>query len=396
MTAVTVFACTRTDLAGKKLPAGVRLVQMPCTGRISIPLLLATVAKGSDGVLVLGRHQETCRLRGAEDPARVRTERVADVMRMAGFGGDRIRFAHPDPGLQAPVAAVEQFAESIAKLGPKPNSVQLRADAIGAEGMDTSLALVRWLVSHPGTATDISHWLKDHALPVAEDGAPALVAGIVPFLDRIADQLIRPVHLPTLQKTALLVLQKLGVPGAGVLPQAWVVKGSEAARKLATRGNVYTLCKRGKMKLADAGVEATILADLLRDKASTLPRPPVRARIATDGTQDQGSLIEALGYEAVDVGPDPLPHAFSLSPEHRMLADKRLAAAEKQGAVGIVAPGPLTLTRWAMLTRHGTWRSTRVLPVMPHVLAHLACTGTAVTLRSIENPLARAPREVAS
>jgi hypothetical protein len=202
--------------------------------------------------------------------------------------------------------------------------------------------------------------------------------------------------MPELHKTALLVLGKLGVIDAGVLPQAWVVKDTDAARKLAARGNVYALCERGKSRLADAGVGSTILADLLRDKASSLPRPPVRARIATDGTKAQGSVIEAMGYEVVEVGPDPLPDTFSLSPEHRALADQRLAAADKLGAVAIIAPGPLTLTRWAMLTRHGTWQSTRVRPVMPHVLAHLAITGTPVTTRSIENPLARSSKEVAS
>jgi hypothetical protein len=314
---------------------------------------------------------------------------------MAGWGQQRIQFSNPEPGLLAPVQAVEHFVHAIDKLGPKPNARPLASDAIGAEGLDTSLAIVRWLAAPPNASTDVTDWLLANNLPVAKEGGPALIAGIVPFLDRLAHDLIRPIRLADTLRTALQVLRALGIEQAGILPQAWVNKDTELARKLASQGSVFTLCEPVQHKLADAGVPATIVADLLRTRGSALAPPAVRARVATSSA-DQRSLVEALGYEAVDVGPDPLPDSFSLGPEHRSMAEKRLVSAERQGAIALLVPGPVSLTRWAMLTRHGTWRSSHVLPVMPHGLAYLSITSTPLTARSIEKPLGGTFRQVAS
>ena len=396
MSKLTVFACTRSGLSHRSLPPEIRLIEVPCTGRVSIPLMLASIAHGSDGVLVLGRHQDTCRLRGAEDPARDRAQRADELLTMVGFGSKRIRFVQPRPGLDSPLHELEQFAQSVSTLGPKPDGATLAAPETRFEGVDTSIALLRWFAAHRGASPVINGWLDSRALPSADESAPVLVAGIVPLLDRLFDQLTRPFHMSALLSSALVVLSKLTAGAVGILPHAWVKPDSEQARRLGSNSHVFTLCQRGSEKLSAAGVRSVIVGDLLRASASALPGPPVRARVATDGTQSQNSLVEALGYEPVAVGPDPLPDTFTLSPEHRRLADRRLAAAESKGASALLTPGPLTYARWALLARHGTWQSARVAPVMPHLLAHLSLTRTPLSLRSLENPPAGPSPEVMS
>ena len=391
MTEVTVFACTRCDLSGRKLPEGVSLLEVPCTGRVSIPLLLATMARGADGVIVLGRHQQTCRLNGAEDPARDRTARAADVLRYAGYG-ERIRFANPEPGLRGPVAAVEKFASEIASLGPKPNSMTVPQAVIAAEGLDTSLDLARWMATHETATADIGSWIRESGLPEAKEGGPAFIAGIIPFLDRLTGDLLRPVRVTDMVRMAIDVLRELGFADAGVWHEPWPADDSTVLNA----SSRHVLCRRMKERLDERGVEATPLSDLLIARFTAIPRPPVRVRIAYDGSTEQKAVIEALGHEPVDVGHDPLPDSFALSREDRVRAEARLAAADAAGAAALLVPGHLTLARWAMLTRDGTWRSTRTRPVLPHTLAWLSLRGLPVTDRSLTDPFASATRKVAS
>lgn len=391
MTEVTVFACTRCDLSGRKLPDGVSLLEVPCTGRVSIPLLLATMARGADGVLVLGRHQQTCRLNGAEDPARDRTARAADVLRYAGFG-DRIRFANPEPGLRGPQEIVAKFADEIASLGPKPNGSTLPKDMIAAEGLDTSLDLARWMATQETATADVERWIRESNLPIAKDGSPAFVAGIIPFLDRLTGDLLRPISMVGMVRMALDVLNHLGFENVGVWHEPWPSDNSS----IVNASSRHVLCRRMKERMAERNVEVTPLSDLMIARFTAIPRPPVKVRIAFDGSPEQKAVIEALGHEPVDVGPDPLPDSFSLSREDRVRAEARLAAADAAGAVATLAPGHLTLARWAMLTRDGTWRSTRTRPVLAHTLAWLSLHDLAVTDRNLSDPFASAARKVAS
>jgi len=105
-------------------------------------------------------------------------------------------------------------------------------------------------------------------------------------------------------------------------------------------------------------------------------------------------LIDALGHTPVDVGLDPLPPGFRISPVLRNEAERRLRDAEAAGAETLLVSDPQALARWAMITRRGTWRSSRVLPVMAHQLFHLAARGTAPTVRALENPPPRIPQPV--
>ncbi len=391
MTQVTVFACTRCGLSSRPLPDGVRLVELPCTGRVSVPLLLGTIARNADGVLVLGRHQQTCRLNGAEEPARERAGRASDVLRYAGFG-DRVRFANPEPGLRGPVAAVESFAREIAALGPRPVSAKLPSEAVGTEGIDTSIELCRWLASHRAQGASISTWLRDAGLPEAQPGAPAFIAGVIPFLDRVLGDLIRPVRMTEMVRMAIEVLAALGVPGVGVWSEAWPTSGS----KVSAAPSRHVLCRKMRDRLADQGIEASPLSDLLIARFAAIPRPVARARVACDGSNEQRALIEALGYEPVDAGPDPLPDSFSLSREDRIRAEARLALADRADALAMLVPGQLSLARWAMLTREGTWRSTRAHPVVAHQLAWLSLHALPLSERTLTAPFASVTRKVAS
>lgn len=380
MTRIAVLACTRSDLGHDALPGDVQLLEMACTGRASAPLLLALLALGADGVLVLGRHQGTCRLRGAEDSAHALAERADRLATLIGLHAGRVRFEVSDPGPDGPRRSVETFRSVVAALGPSPLAARRPDDAFGREGLDTSLSLCGWMAAQPGLHPEGAAWLDRHHLPLPVPGRPVLVAGNLPYLDLLADRLLRPVSLPEVLTAALDTLTALGVADAGVWPGVPAGVALTLVRQVPA---VYTLSADDQAALVAAGVPAVHLCDLMRERRARLSAPPASVGVACDGAGRQADLVRLLGYQPVDVGPDDLPDRFALTPAERARGEARLAAAEHAGAQAILAPGTLGLARMAMLTRQGTWRSSRVRPVTPSQLAWLARRGIPLTPRAL-------------
>lgn len=401
--AVAVFACQRSGLRTSDLPADCTLIEVPCTGRVTLPLLLGSLVAGRERVLVLGRHSATCRLDGAEDPARVRAAQAAELAAVVGYGAGRVRFVEPSPGPDGPLAAVRGF---VAQRSPidAPSSPPARgagADlpavqhALAHEGLDAALALASALSPNAEGFAGLAAWLAAHGLPAAVPGRPALTLGTLPLLDVACGDLVRPVRLAEITQAALVVLGRLGLPGAGI----WLGEGasgfkgrrsSDAGRAGDAAVSVVALAPVDAPELTRAGLAVTALDDLLREAAASWPRPPAPVAVGCSGSPAEIALIEALGYRAVDVGPDPLPDSFAMTPEDRRRAEARLAAADRAGAAALYCPDPTSLARWAIVTRQGTWRSTRARPALGVQLAWLALAGIPLTPEALAAGLAAA------
>jgi bidirectional [NiFe] hydrogenase diaphorase subunit len=351
---LAVLACHRSNLGAAELPARVELFEFPCTGRASVPLLLSGLAAGCGGVLVLGRHAATCRLGGAEDPARERAVQAAALAELGGLDPDRVRFVTPPAGPQGPLEAVRRFAEEVGgghvgtDEGDDPASDRTVAPAAGvhtctqparvdtstqrfeSEGLDTTLELVSRLSERSDSRVpDLRGWLEAAALPEARPQGPALVAGLLPVLSYAAAALCRPVVWEQIAGQALAQLAHLGLSGAGI----WT-GGIDPGQML------VALSAADREALRADGLESLLLDDLLREKGAGLGRPKTPVTVACDGSADQPALIEALGHRPVDVGPDPLGPTFRMTPADRERAEARLAVADRAGAVALYCAEP--------------------------------------------------------
>ena len=189
------------------------------------------------------------------------------------------------------------------------------------------------------------------------------------------------------------MLAKLGVPAVGV---QW--QGTEAGEQRSLPSDVPHGPAVGPERfvlepaelaapawpLATAVGRSRLVDELLRERGSELSRPAVRAKVAMDGSGLESALVLALGHEPVDVGPDPLPDRFALSAELRAQAAARLRRAEALGAAALLVSGPRALARWALLTRRGTWSTSRVVPVLGVELARLALAELPLGRRALE------------
>jgi F420-non-reducing hydrogenase iron-sulfur subunit len=97
---VAVFCCYHSayeaaDVAGSmhlKIPRGIRLVRVPCTGRVDVLHILRAVEKGYDGILVLGCHEDNCKFLRGNILARKRVEYAKELLAEAGENDKQVEF----------------------------------------------------------------------------------------------------------------------------------------------------------------------------------------------------------------------------------------------------------------------------------------------------------------
>jgi F420-non-reducing hydrogenase iron-sulfur subunit len=170
---IIAFCCNycayaAADLAGSRrmqYPTNVRIIHVPCTGKVELEHLLDAFLKGVDGILVAGCLEGGCHFLEGNLRARKRTDRVREMLAELGVGEDRLKMVNLSAA-EAPafVQSVQQIVDTVRALGPSPLKGSLppgRHDG-HAGGQDAG--------SGRSSATD-----------AAEDEAPALLGQSPPL-----------------------------------------------------------------------------------------------------------------------------------------------------------------------------------------------------------------------
>ncbi|MBN1699287.1 MAG: hydrogenase iron-sulfur subunit [Spirochaetales bacterium] len=91
-------ALMRMSDLGLRIPANVRLFELPCSGRADEVLIMNALEKGYRGVLVVGCQKENCRYIAGNLRAEKRVERIRALIKQAGIREKRIGmvFTAPD------------------------------------------------------------------------------------------------------------------------------------------------------------------------------------------------------------------------------------------------------------------------------------------------------------
>ena len=122
---VVVFLCQwclKSDSDWTKrfnLPQRVRVVEVPCSGRINPLLLMSTLQYGADGILVVGCEPGHCHYKEGNYLGRRKFATLKSVLGYVGLEEERVQFAwlgETDRGrLQT---AVESLLSDVRTLGP--------------------------------------------------------------------------------------------------------------------------------------------------------------------------------------------------------------------------------------------------------------------------------------
>jgi Coenzyme F420-reducing hydrogenase, delta subunit len=124
---IAAFVCTwctytGADLAGTsrlKYPPNVRVMRLPCTGRIDYNLIVKAFEKGADGVLVSGCHPNDCHYNAGNFHARRRFAIFRELLQFVGFDLTRIQFSWVSAAEGAKWAElISKFTEEVRAVGP--------------------------------------------------------------------------------------------------------------------------------------------------------------------------------------------------------------------------------------------------------------------------------------
>ena len=126
---IIVFAChycayAAADLAGSmrlQYPSNIRMIKLPCTGKLEVIHLLRAIEAGADGVYAAGCLEGECHYLKGNLWARKRENHVKDLLAEVGIEPERVEMYNMSSAMGAKFAEVAtEFTQRIKELGPNP------------------------------------------------------------------------------------------------------------------------------------------------------------------------------------------------------------------------------------------------------------------------------------
>lgn len=132
---IVAFLCNWCSYAGADLagtsrmqyPPNVRIVRVPCSGRVDPLLILKCLQQGADGVLVSGCHPGDCHYIAGNYLARRKFALLADLLDFVGIERGRVHFSWVSAAEGEKFAdVVRRVTESVKALGKPTRLVKER------------------------------------------------------------------------------------------------------------------------------------------------------------------------------------------------------------------------------------------------------------------------------
>ena len=125
---IVAFLCNWCSYAGADLagvsrmqyPPNIRVVRVPCSGRINPLFILAALQNGADGVLVSGCHPGDCHYLSGNLVARRKFNTIKDLLAYVGIEPGRVQFSWVSASEGGRFSdLVRQVSEDVKRLGPQ-------------------------------------------------------------------------------------------------------------------------------------------------------------------------------------------------------------------------------------------------------------------------------------
>ena len=104
-----------------KYPASIKIIRVPCTGKVDAIHMLRAFEKGADGVYVVGCMEGDCHFNTGNFRARKRVDMVRDILETIGIGGERVQMYNLSSAEGPRFAEIaSEMSEKIEQMGPNP------------------------------------------------------------------------------------------------------------------------------------------------------------------------------------------------------------------------------------------------------------------------------------
>lgn len=124
---IVAFLCNWCSYAGADLAGvsrmqyapNIRVIRVPCSGRINPLHILSALHRGADGVLVSGCHPGDCHYISGNLVARRKLSMLKNFLEHVGISGERVQFSWVSAAEGARFAGlVEKVVEDVKRIGP--------------------------------------------------------------------------------------------------------------------------------------------------------------------------------------------------------------------------------------------------------------------------------------
>ena len=102
-------------------PTNVKIIRVPCTGKVDLLHILKAFEKGADGVYAVGCMEGDCHFNSGNFRARKRIEQAQKLLEAVGVGGERVAMYNLSSS-EAPrfVEIAVEMEAKIREMGPNP------------------------------------------------------------------------------------------------------------------------------------------------------------------------------------------------------------------------------------------------------------------------------------
>jgi coenzyme F420-reducing hydrogenase delta subunit len=125
-------------------PTNIKIMKVPCTGRVDIIHVLNAFENGADGVYLVGCLEGDCHFLTGNLRAKKRVEYVKKLLDESGIGGERVAMYNMSAAEGQRFAGVaREMTNKIRALGPNPVKKQWSSDQVAKDSSEN--------LSNPGT-----------------------------------------------------------------------------------------------------------------------------------------------------------------------------------------------------------------------------------------------------
>ncbi len=130
---IVAFLCNWCSYAGADLagvsrfqyPPNIRIIRVPCSGRVSANMILSALRSGADGVLVSGCHPGDCHYISGNLHARRRFSILKNFLEFVGIEPGRLNFSWVSASEGEQFASVvQEVTKRVKALGPASRLVK--------------------------------------------------------------------------------------------------------------------------------------------------------------------------------------------------------------------------------------------------------------------------------
>jgi coenzyme F420-reducing hydrogenase delta subunit len=132
---ILAFCCkycayAAADLAGSmrlSYPGNIKIIQVPCTGRVDVLHLMKALEEGADGVYVAGCMEGECHFINGNLKVKKRVGQVKKILTSIGMDPGRVEMYNLSSAMGPRFAEIaKEITERIRELGPSPIGIRLR------------------------------------------------------------------------------------------------------------------------------------------------------------------------------------------------------------------------------------------------------------------------------